>query len=161
MCMNIHCQCAPYLSPSARCGLLSRLELSAPRKRALEGSLPFRCLASAPLLRFIPCRDRGAVLPETDPRAGERPPLSYAYISQSVLLTDAPWGGGSAHSWPLAGDIGTPAPSLLGGPAALEEELLRIGIRASLREYEEEEERARVAASQELRLQKSSVSALR
>ncbi|KAM4809241.1 rhomboid domain-containing protein 3 [Rhinophrynus dorsalis] len=136
--------------------LLSSLKLSESRARALEKSRVFHYLASVSIVRFIPSREREVVLPETDPRSQERLPFSYSDVSQSTFMGDAPWAGASMQPWYFAGLSDTPTIPVLEGSEDLDEELLRAGIQASLRDYHQEE-----SERQELTLSKSTVSALR
>ncbi|KAM4710396.1 rhomboid domain-containing protein 3 isoform 1-T5 [Discoglossus pictus] len=137
-------------------GVLSGLELSDHHTRTIERTKLYSCLASIPFVRLISSRSRGALLPEINPSSGDRPPFSYAEVSQFPLLTDTPWVGVSTQAYPFAGISETSSSPLFGVAEELEEELLRAGIQASLREYKEQE-----IERQELTLHKSSVSALR
>ncbi|XP_053558151.1 rhomboid domain-containing protein 3 [Bombina bombina] len=137
-----------------RSDLLSCLELSKHRRVALERIHLFRFLASTPFVQFIPTRSKGALLPETDPRPRDRP-MIYEDIN-FAFDTNEPSVGISNQALSFVGDKGPSVTPMFENPKELDDELLKAGIEASLRDYEEQE-----IMKQELSLHKSCVSALR
>ncbi|KAE8634105.1 hypothetical protein XENTR_v10002203 [Xenopus tropicalis] len=146
--------CGIMIGLTFRYRLHTFLKLTKSHRRALEKCGVFQYLASVPIVKFVPSKDEDTLLPETDPRAQQRPPFLQSVVSQSAILNDIPWGELSSDTW-LHNCLRDPPPtSLLMEPEELEEQLLRASIQASLREYKKEE-----PETQEI--QKSSVSALR
>ncbi|KAM3938122.1 rhomboid domain-containing protein 3 [Leptodactylus fuscus] len=139
---------------ATRAGLLRHLELPISRRQALDNIHLCNCLTSINLARFIPAQEENSLLHDDNSTTQEQLPFSYMDAYESVLPNDAPIGGASMYTSSVTNFSETP--SWLGIPVSLEEEMLEAGIRASLKEYEEQEK-----LKQELTLNKSSVSAFR
>ncbi|KAM8960674.1 rhomboid domain-containing protein 3 [Pelodytes ibericus] len=137
--------------------LLSVLERFKPWRLKMEKTKLCHILKSNGLAQFVPSGNRRAVPSDTDERE-ERLPFSYQDVSQSANLMDVPCaiGGIHPHAAVFAAYRDTPPSILFEDPEQLENEMLKAGIQASLRDYEQHETRMR-----EPTLPKSSVSALR
>ncbi|XP_053324722.1 rhomboid domain-containing protein 3 [Spea bombifrons] len=133
-----------------RSASLSCLQKSESWRVTLDRIQIFQSLALLPLARFIPSRNKGSVNPDREEeRAEERD------VHQSVLLTDEQLAEVFIPDALLARFTESPVSIPFGDPEALENEMLKAGIQASLREYKQQER------IKEPTLHKSSVSALR
>ncbi|XP_077317372.1 rhomboid domain-containing protein 3 [Lithobates pipiens] len=144
--------CGMISGLAIRKGILRYLEPSETRIRALDRI--FSCLKSIPIARFIPSRQEGSGLHITNFGAQDRLPFTYTDVQEPNMFADMSLDGAAAQTASLGHFQDTPV--WFGREETLEEAMLKAGILASLREYEQQE-----TQRHELTLNKSSVSALR
>ncbi|XP_069817542.1 rhomboid domain-containing protein 3 [Dendropsophus ebraccatus] len=140
---------------ATRTGLLRHLEFPVSRRQALDSMHICNYLASFNLARFIPTQEESSLLYQGNSAENARLPFTYTDAYESILSDNLPLRGEAMQNSDVTNFRETPV--WLGDPVSLEEEMLEAGILASLREYEEEQEKL----TQEPILNKSSVSALR